>query len=115
MQRPKGFRLNPRGLQRDTHTKCKRQIKLTSAMILRLVELSTSNLPKEKLFPCKISACWRSSSRPQVADVGGAPGTKEDLLGVSAGWTIFENSMVFMGLEAPASADVPLTTTALQL
>src|SRR3954466_9228557 len=77
--------LHPRGLQWDIHMKRKRQIKLTSAMILRLVALSASSLPKDTLFPCKISACQRSSSRPHVGDVGAAPGTREVLLGVSAG------------------------------
>src|SRR3954466_2125338 len=104
MQSPMVFRLNPRGLQCDTHMKCKRQIKLTSAMILRLVVLSASNLPKKRLFPRKISSCRRSSSRPQVGDGGTAPGTKEELLGVSARKTIFGNSVVVLGAEAPPSA-----------
>src|SRR3954471_7657948 len=77
------FRLHPRGLQWDTHMKCKRQIKLTSAMILRLEALSASSLPKDTLFPCKISACRRSSSRPHVEDVGAAQGTRAVLPGVS--------------------------------
>src|SRR3954469_14212023 len=79
------FRLHPRGLQWDTHMKCKRQIKLTSAMILRFVALSVSSLPKDSLFPCKISACRWISSRPHVGDVGVAPGTKVVLPGVSTG------------------------------
>src|SRR4051812_13481011 len=115
MQRPMVFHLNPRGLQWDTHMKCKRQIKITSAMILRLVALLTSNLPMERMFPRKISTCRRSSSRPQVGYVGTAPGTKEELLGVRAGKTILGNSVVVLGAEALPSTDVPPTTTALPL
>src|SRR4051812_37800413 len=96
------FRLIPWGLQWYTHMKCKRQIKLTSAMILRLVALSASSLPKDTLFPCKIFACRRRSSRPHVGDVGAAPGTREVLPGVSAGYTIFGNSMAFWGGEGAA-------------
>src|SRR3954470_13100383 len=79
------FRINPRGLQWDTHMKCKRQIKLTSVMILRFVALSARNFPKDKLFPSKIFACRRSSSRPHVGDVGVTPGTRAELPGVSTG------------------------------
>src|SRR3954462_8944777 len=109
------FRLHPRGIQWDTHMKCKRQIKLTSAMILRFVALSASNLPKERLFPRKMSACRRSSSRPHVGDVGAAPGAKAELLGVSVGKAIFGNSMDVLGAGAPPSAEVPHSTTALPL
>src|SRR3954468_9647897 len=45
-------------------------------MILRFVALSASSLPKEMIFPRKISACRSSSSRPHVGDDGTPPGTR---------------------------------------
>src|SRR4051812_23685550 len=96
------FRLDPRGLQWDTHMKWKRQSKTYKCNNLEVCSTLYQQLAKGNAI--SLQDILRSSSIPHVGDDGTPPGTRVVLLGMSAGKTIFGNSKGFWGAGAPPSA-----------